>query len=115
MLGGLSVVYWIIAIPAVMLLYRNAEYAVTDRRAIQLGGSVGRDYSSVEWGKVQDVQVQRGLLSKAFDTGVIELVTAGGTTTTTGGGVSFMGVADPSAVLQTFENARQAAPGGDGI
>lgn len=87
--------------------YKHAEYAVTNKRLIQFGGIIGRDYSSVSWDRIQDLEVNVGMFDKFFDTGSINVHVAGGTTTGPGGGgVKFKYVDKPYEALQTIQEAQ---------
>jgi membrane protein YdbS with pleckstrin-like domain len=81
--------------------YDFAEYAITDERLVAFGGIVGRDYSTVDWANVEDVEVDVGFVDDRYGTGTVSAVTAGS------GGVSFSGVADPYDVLDTIESVRR--------
>lgn len=54
-----------------ILLWRNLYYILTDRRIIVRKGVVGIDYDILELGYVQQVNLDRGLWDKLYDTGTI--------------------------------------------
>lgn len=86
--------------------YTQAEYAVTDEQLIQFDGLPGRDYSSISWDRVRDLEVNVGLLDKLFGTGTIRAHIPGGKTTGPGGtGISFKYIQDPHHALNMIEDA----------
>lgn len=92
-----------------ILRYRNAEYAVTDDRLISFSGTVGRDYSSVEWRKVQDLEAEIGVIDELFDVGTIRASVAGGRNSPESeswDGVLFGQVPTPYAAVEQIEDAR---------
>lgn len=83
--------------------YANAEYAVTNDRLIAFGGIFGRDYTSIQWDAIQDLEVTVGWLDTKFGTGTIEAITAGGDDS----GVEFAYVPSPYEVLEAIESERR--------
>lgn len=109
------------------LKYSHAEYAATDMGLVQFGGIIGRDYSTVDWDDVQDLEVDVGLLDKIFGTGSINARTAGidpstlkgqaGATSLGGQGVHFRWVENPYEVLEDLKEGRggeRRSDGGEG-
>lgn len=98
------------------LRYDKAEYAATDERLIQFGGVVGRDYSTIKWENVRDVEANVGVIDRIFGTGSLQLTVAGVGGPTGGGGVKFAYVETPYEHLKTIENIMtevEAAPKAD--
>lgn len=101
--GGTFALALIGTLKTARLRYDHAEYAVTNERLIEFGGTVGRDYSSIEWDSIQDVEVNVGLVDKFYDTGSIRAIAAG----SLGSGVSFDYIPDPYATAEPIEEARR--------
>lgn len=90
---------------AVRKRYDNAEFSITDERAIATSGLVGRDTHTARLADVRDVVLSIGLLDKVFGTGRILLRTA----EDGGGGPEFHYIEDPYKVLDTIEDLRRRA------
>lgn len=83
--------------------YEYTEYAVTNERLIQFGGIVGRDFSSIGWDNVQDVEVNVGFVDGFYETGSLRVIAAG----SMGSGVTFADVQRPYELLESIEAARR--------
>lgn len=91
------------------LSYGHAEYAITEDRAVAFSGVIGRDFSTVDWTRVQDLEVDVGLLDKLFGTGTVRIKVAGAGDPTTGSGVSFRWIRNPYEVVNQLEPHRASA------
>ena len=60
-----------------ILQYRLLAYALTNHRAIIQYGIIGTDYKSIDFDKIQEINVEVDLLGKIFKTGNIQFKTAG--------------------------------------
>jgi len=60
-----------------ILQYRLLAYALTDNRIIIQYGIIGADYKSIDFDKIQEINVEVDLLGKLFNTGNIHFKTAG--------------------------------------
>lgn len=101
-------VIWVVGVT--VLSYRASdrlEFAVTDQRAIKVGGMVGLDTSAVAWETVTDVEVDRNLMTKLFGTAYVYVRTGGGGQTYRGGGVRFGPVQDAMAAVERIEAIRR--------
>jgi len=58
------------------LTYRNTFYLVTDRRLILRSGFVGVDFKSVDYDKIQDLEVNVNPFEKLFAAGTVRAATA---------------------------------------
>lgn len=94
----------VVGVPTAKLRVDRAEYAATDQRLIQFGGIVGRDYSSIKWENIRDVEVHVGVLDTLFGTGRVQFTVAGVGGPTGGGGVKFAFVDDPYEHLRRLQD-----------
>ena len=59
-----------------ILIWRNREYIVTNRRVIQINGVFSKDVVDSSLEKVNDVKMNQSFLGRMFDYGDIEILTA---------------------------------------
>ena len=60
-----------------ILQYRLLAYAVTNNRVVIQSGIIGADYKSIDFDKIQEINVDVDLIGKIFKTGNIQFKTAG--------------------------------------
>lgn len=80
------------------MAWRNTAYAITDRRFLIRDGVIGTDYQSLEFDRLQGVDVEVDLGGKLFGTGDVKLTEA--YTARRKIGPTFWAVADPYAVAK---------------
>jgi hypothetical protein len=56
---------------APILEYKNIRYAITNKRILIQKGIIGKSYRTVEYTKIDDIDVRIGLFNKMFNTGTI--------------------------------------------
>src|SRR5829696_7920936 len=59
-----------------ILIWRNREYIVTNRRVIQINGVFSKDVVDSSLEKVNDVKMNQSFFGRMFDYGDIEILTA---------------------------------------
>ncbi len=59
-----------------LMLWRNEEYIVTNRRVIQVEGVVNKNVTDSSLEKVNDVKMSQTVLGRMFDYGDVEILTA---------------------------------------
>lgn len=105
-MGGIALVVVLGVVAAALWAahrrYQHAEYAATDRRLISFSGTIGRDYSSVEWGSVRDLEVTVGALDGLFGTGGVHVAPEGN------GGLTFRYLDRPHDVAGTLDSIRSS-------
>lgn len=102
-----SVPVIIICLAMAYVPYQKAEYAVTGERVIQFGGFIGRDYSSIRWDKIQDIETSVGLWDKIFSTGSVVMRVAGmapAASSVGGQGITFLYLKEPYELTKKFQN-----------
>ena len=72
------------------LYYKKIYYAITDKRIILQSGIIGTDFNSVDFDKIQSMNVSVGIIDKLFggNTGTISVFSGLITSTGQGGSVS---------------------------
>ena len=60
-----------------MLVHRNEVYAITNKRVAMQSGFWGLDYQSIDFDKIQDIQVNVGPVAKYLGVGNIYISSAG--------------------------------------
>ena len=73
--------YLLLLIPLIslwrdVLIWKNREYVVTNRRVIQLAGVFNKNVTDSSLDKVNDVKMSQSFLGRVFDYGNIEILTA---------------------------------------
>ena len=61
-----------------LLVWRYTQYAITTKRVILESGVIGRDFRTVDFDQLANVEVNVGLVDRLFGTGSILMYTAGG-------------------------------------
>jgi uncharacterized membrane protein YdbT with pleckstrin-like domain len=82
--GGLAVLLWIIALPAVILWFRNLEYLIEPDKIVIRKGILTKIQQNIPLGMVTDFRLQRTLYDRALGIGSIQVQTAGQGATATG-------------------------------
>ena len=59
-----------------ILIWRNREYIVTNRRVIQISGVFSKDVVDSSLEKVNDVKMSQSMFGRLFDYGDVEILTA---------------------------------------
>ena len=59
-----------------ILIWRNREYIVTNRRVIQINGVFSKDVVDSSLEKVNDVKMSQSMFGRMFDYGDVEILTA---------------------------------------
>ena len=59
-----------------ILIWRNREYIVTNRRVIQISGVFSKDVVDSSLEKVNDVKMSQSMFGRMFDYGDVEILTA---------------------------------------
>ena len=82
--NSIKPIYFIIGIIVILILtflrilaYNYVGFVITNIRVIFQSGIIGRDYQSIDLDKIQDINVNVGLLDTIFKTGSIFVKTAG--------------------------------------
>ncbi|MBI5051151.1 PH domain-containing protein [Candidatus Micrarchaeota archaeon] len=94
-----------------LLVYKNVQYAITNKRAIIQGGLIGRDFNSIDFDKITDAEVNVGVFDKIFgqNTGSIMIATpAAGIVSGGRGGAQDMrykllNIQDPYEIFKFFK------------
>jgi uncharacterized membrane protein YdbT with pleckstrin-like domain len=75
-LGYLLLILPIISVWRDVLIWKNREYVVTNRRVIQLSGVFSKNITDSSLDKVNDVKMDQTFLGRMLDYGNIEILTA---------------------------------------
>jgi uncharacterized membrane protein YdbT with pleckstrin-like domain len=75
-LGYLLLVIPLISLWRDVLIWKNREYVVTNRRVIQLAGVFNKNITDSSLDKVNDVKMSQSFLGRLLDYGNIEIMTA---------------------------------------
>jgi len=75
-LGYLLLIIPIISLWRDVLIWRNREYVVTNRRVIQLSGVFSKNITDSSLDKVNDVKMSQTFMGRMLDYGNIEILTA---------------------------------------
>jgi uncharacterized membrane protein YdbT with pleckstrin-like domain len=75
-LGYLLLILPIISVWRDVLIWKNREYVVTNRRVIQLSGVFSKNITDSSLDKVNDVKMNQTFLGRMLDYGNIEILTA---------------------------------------
>lgn len=85
-----------------ILIWRNREYIVTNRRVIQISGVFGKDVVDSSLEKVNDVKMNQSFWGRMFGYGDIEILTASET-----GDNLFKRIGDPIKFKTAMLNAKE--------
>lgn len=85
-----------------ILIWRNREYIVTNRRVIQINGVFSKDVVDSSLEKVNDVKMNQSFLGRMFDYGDIEILTASET-----GDNLFKRIGDPIKFKTAMLNSKE--------
>lgn len=107
LLGG--IVIFLIVFVVEIILFTITHYAITNKRAVIQTGLFGRNFKSVEYDRVQNLSVTRGLIGLIFGVGNVKMFT--GEIQSTGGQHSqtrpkydvFQYILDPYAVMKHLQ------------
>ena len=75
-LGYLLLILPIVSVWRDVLIWKNREYVVTNRRVIQLAGVFNKSITDSSLDKVNDVKMSQSFLGRMLDYGNIEILTA---------------------------------------
>jgi uncharacterized membrane protein YdbT with pleckstrin-like domain len=75
-LGYLLLIVPLISLWRDVLIWKNREYVVTNRRVIQLSGVFSKNVTDSSLDKVNDVKMSQSFLGRLLDYGNIEILTA---------------------------------------
>ena len=75
-LGYLLLIIPIISLWRDVLIWRNREYVVTNRRVLQLAGVFNKNITDSSLDKINDVKMSQSFLGRMLDFGNIEILTA---------------------------------------
>jgi uncharacterized membrane protein YdbT with pleckstrin-like domain len=75
-LGYLLLIIPIISLWRDVLIWKNREYVVTNRRVIQLSGVFSKNITDSSLDKVNDVKMSQSFMGRMLDYGNIEILTA---------------------------------------
>lgn len=92
--GGAVVLMWAIAVPIVILWYRNLEYLIEEDKVIVRKGILTKTQHNIPFEMVTDFRLQRTLYDRALGIGSILVQTAGQSTNPTGYEGKLAGLAD---------------------
>lgn len=82
--GGVAVLMWAIAVPVLMLWFRNLEYVIESDKIVIRKGILTKIQQNIPLTMVTDFRLQRTLYDRALGIGSIQIQTAGQGTTATG-------------------------------
>jgi len=85
-----------------ILIWRNREYIVTNRRVIQINGVFSKDVVDSSLEKVNDVKMNQSFFGRMFDYGDIEILTASET-----GDNLFRRIGDPIKFKTAMLNSKE--------
>jgi len=69
----LGMILFSLSVVLTHLTYKVTHYAITNKRVIFQSGIIGRDFTFVDYDKVQNATVDRGLIDVLFKTGSIKI------------------------------------------
>ena len=75
-LGYLLLIIPIVSLWRDVLIWRNREYVVTNRRVIQMAGVFNKNITDSSLDKVNDVKMSQSFMGRMLDYGNIEILTA---------------------------------------
>lgn len=82
--GGIAVLMWAIAVPALMLWFRNLDYVIESDKIVIRKGILTKIQQNIPLTMVTDFRLQRTLYDRALGIGSIQIQTAGQSATGTG-------------------------------
>lgn len=82
--GGLAVLMWAVAAPALVLWFRNLDYSIESDKIVIRKGVLTKIQQNIPLAMVTDFRLQRTLYDRALGIGSIQIQTAGQGTTATG-------------------------------
>ena len=85
-----------------ILIWRNREYIVTNRRVIQISGVFSKDVVDSSLEKVNDVKMSQSMFGRLFDYGDVEILTASET-----GDNLFKRIGDPVKFKTAMLNSKE--------
>ncbi len=85
-----------------ILIWRNREYIVTNRRVIQISGVFSKNVVDSSLEKVNDVKMSQSMFGRMFDYGDVEILTASET-----GDNLFKRIGDPVKFKTAMLNAKE--------
>ena len=101
-LGYLLLVFPLISLTRDVLIWRNRQYIVTNRRIIQVAGVLQKDVTDSSLEKVNDVKMEQSALGRMLDYGDIEILTASET-----GDNLFKRIGDPIKFKTAMLNSKE--------
>ncbi len=86
-----------------VLSYGNTRYAYTNRRMLMRGGVLGTSFKSIDYDRIQELDVVVGFVDRLFDVGTVRAFS--GATTAKGAPIydSFVSIRDPYAVYRAIK------------
>lgn len=75
-----------------LLSYSFIEYALTNKRVIVQTGIIGRDFKSIDYDKIQNINVNVGLVGRIFNTGLLRV-----------DGIGFVSISKPYEVMHFLQ------------
>lgn len=96
--GGAVAVMWLIAVPIVLLWFRNLSYVVEDDKVIIRKGVLTKTQQNIPINMVTDFRLQRTLYDRALGIGAILIQTAGQSANPTGYEGKLAGLSDWDAL-----------------
>jgi membrane protein YdbS with pleckstrin-like domain len=86
-----------------VFVFRNTEYAITNRRLLIRGGFWGISFKSVDYDRIQETDVSVGPIEKMLDVGTIKFFS--GAQTSRGANIydRFIGISDPYEVYKKIK------------
>jgi len=71
------VVYWIFMEWIIYLEYKNWKYELTSNHLKIQNGVISKNYRSVPYQRIQNIEIRRGVLARIFGFSVLNIQTAG--------------------------------------
>jgi membrane protein YdbS with pleckstrin-like domain len=82
-----------------VLVYKYIDYTITDKRIFVQGGLIGRDFESIDFDNVQDINVNVGWIDRIFNTGSVVGTSAGMKT------IELSSIREPYDVFKLFKKS----------
>ena len=93
-----SIVFFILYLPIVLIVYFGSEFGVSGKRVISKKGIISRNASEMNLSSIESVNVDQGIVGRMLNYGSLK-ISGRGTTT-----VDFNGIDDPIKVRKLIQN-----------
>lgn len=98
----LTVLYGIVALPAIVLQYWRFSYRITPKQIVIQSGVLNRKNRSIPIERVQNIQIEQNLIARLFDIAKVNIETAGSSGTE--GSIEYVRLDDAHEIRQVVRS-----------